>query len=145
MLIIYTKISSQSRRWCWVKCYQNCHDLYCFYCVILHQWVWRHAKMLFTDEDKATVKFLRVNKHYGAKHLWKGFITKNWWLRGLNKFLKKIDENRLLNDWKVPVGCGRHAVITALNLLSSSHLVKKKSISKHSIESTFLHKFSQFY
>jgi len=42
--------------------------------------------------DKAASKFLQVNKHYGAKCLWKEFPVKNWSLRGLNKLLKKIDE-----------------------------------------------------
>ena len=47
--------------------------------------------MVFTDKDKAAIKFLRVNKHYGAKHLWEEFPIKNWSLRGLNKLLKKIE------------------------------------------------------
>ena len=39
--------------------------------------------MVFTKEDKVAMKFLRENKHYGAKHLP---------LSGLNIGLNKIDE-----------------------------------------------------
>ena len=43
-------------------------------------------------KDKAAIKFLRVNKHYGAKHLCKEFPTKNWSLRGLKTFEENVDE-----------------------------------------------------
>jgi len=52
--------------------------------------------MVFTDKDKAAITFLRVNKHYDAKRLWKEFLIKNWSLRGLNKLLKKIDETEFI-------------------------------------------------
>ena len=45
--------------------------------------------MVFTDEDKAAIKFWPVNKHYDAKRLSKEFPIKNWSLRGL-----KLEENR---------------------------------------------------
>jgi len=51
--------------------------------------------MVFTEKVKAAIKFLPVNKHYGAKRLsrlWKEFRIKTWSLRGLNKLVKKIDE-----------------------------------------------------
>jgi len=48
--------------------------------------------LVFTDKDKAAIKFLRVNKHYSAKRFRKEFVPKNWSLRGLNKLLKKMDE-----------------------------------------------------
>ena len=41
--------------------------------------------MVFTDKHKAAIKFLRVDKHYGANCLWKEFPIKNWSLRELNK------------------------------------------------------------
>ena len=33
--------------------------------------------MVFTDKDKAAIKFSLVNKHYGAKRLYKEFPMKN--------------------------------------------------------------------
>ena len=54
--------------------------------------------MVFTDKDKAAIKFLPVNKHYGAKRLSKEFPVKNLSLRGLNKLLKKTDETALSHD-----------------------------------------------
>jgi len=47
--------------------------------------------MFFIGEDKAAINFLRVNKHYCAKRLWKEYLTKNWSLKGLNKLSKKTD------------------------------------------------------
>ena len=52
--------------------------------------------MVFTDKGKGAIKFLQVDKHYDAKHLWKEFPIKNWSLRGLNKLLKKIDETEFI-------------------------------------------------
>ena len=37
--------------------------------------------MVFTDEDKAAIKFWPVNKHYDAKRLNKDFPIKNWSLK----------------------------------------------------------------
>jgi len=54
--------------------------------------------MDFTAEDKAAIKFLQVNKHYGDKHLWKEFPTKNWSLRGLNKLLKNRGDTERLKS-----------------------------------------------
>jgi len=63
--------------------------------------------MDFTAEDKAAIKFLQVNQHYGDKRLWKEFPTKNWSLRGLNKLLKnRRDTERLKGAGRLrPVRC----------------------------------------
>jgi len=47
--------------------------------------------MVFTEEDRIAIKFLRQNKGYGAKRLLKEFASKNWKVGSLNKLLKKID------------------------------------------------------
>jgi transposase len=48
--------------------------------------------MVFTNDDKVAIKFLRQNKGYGAKRLMSEFPTKSWKLSGLKKLIKKIDE-----------------------------------------------------
>lgn len=53
--------------------------------------------MVFSDEDRAVIKFLRETKHYGAKRLIGEFPTKNWSLGGLKKLLRKIDERGTAN------------------------------------------------
>src|SRR6218665_218774 len=47
--------------------------------------------MAFSEEDKIVIKFLRKNKHYGAKQLIKDFPDRGWTLDGLKKLLRKID------------------------------------------------------
>src|SRR6218665_1713639 len=47
--------------------------------------------MAFSEEDKIVIKFLRKNKHYGAKQLIKNFLDRGWTLVGLKKLLRKID------------------------------------------------------
>src|SRR6218665_417763 len=47
--------------------------------------------MAFNEEDKIVIKFLRKNKHYGAKQLIKDFSDRGWTLGGLKKLLRKID------------------------------------------------------
>jgi hypothetical protein len=47
--------------------------------------------MAFSEEDKFAIKFLRQNKHYGAKRLLKEFPQKGWTLGGLKKLVRKID------------------------------------------------------
>jgi len=54
--------------------------------------VFIYRKMVFTEEDKVAIKFLRDTKLYGAKRLLAEFPAKQWSLGGLNKLLKKIDE-----------------------------------------------------
>src|SRR6218665_2673053 len=49
------------------------------------------TKMAFSEEDKHVVKFLRQNKHYGAKRLLKEFPHKSWSCGGLDKIIRKID------------------------------------------------------
>jgi len=41
---------------------------------------------------------VRVNKHYGAKHLCKEFPIKNWSLGGLKTFEENIDETGFI-EW----------------------------------------------
>ena len=47
--------------------------------------------MAFSVEDKHVIKFLRQTKGYSAKQLLKMFSEKQWTLRGLNQFIRKID------------------------------------------------------
>src|SRR6218665_1317842 len=47
--------------------------------------------MAFSEKDKIVIKFLRKNKHYGAKQLIKDFPDRGWTLGGLKKLLRKID------------------------------------------------------
>ena len=48
--------------------------------------------MVFTNEDKIAIKFLRETKRYGAKRFLSEFPTKPWSLSGLNRLIKKIDD-----------------------------------------------------
>jgi len=63
-----------------------------------------YRKMVFTEEDKVAIKFLRDTKRYGAKRLLAEFPAKQWSLGGLNKLLKKIDETGSIERSK---GAGR--------------------------------------
>ena len=65
--------------------------------------------MVFTDEDKAAMKFWPVNKHYGAKRLCKEFPIKNWSLRGL-----KLEENRRDRVYRTTTERCRLAAVGAL-------------------------------
>ena len=47
--------------------------------------------MAFSQEDKIVIRFVRKNKHYGAKILIGKFPDKGWTLSGLQKLLRKID------------------------------------------------------
>lgn len=47
--------------------------------------------MVFSEEDKISIKFLRQNKQYGAKKFLKEFPQKGWSLGGLKKLIRKID------------------------------------------------------
>jgi len=51
--------------------------------------------MLFTEEDRVVIKFLRQNKGYSARRLVKEFSLKCWKIGGLDKLLKKIDDTGL--------------------------------------------------
>ena len=48
--------------------------------------------MVFTEEDKQVITFLRKNKKYSAKRFLKEFPDKEWTLGGLNALLSKIDK-----------------------------------------------------
>ena len=48
--------------------------------------------MVFTEEDKIAIKFLRENKHYGAKRFLEEFPSKPWSRSGLKRLIKKIDK-----------------------------------------------------
>ena len=48
-------------------------------------------KMAFSEEDKHVSKFLRQNKHYGAKRFLKEFPHKSWSRSGLENIICKID------------------------------------------------------
>jgi len=60
--------------------------------------------MVFTEEDKVAIKFLRETKRYGAKRLLAEFPSKQWSLGGLNKLIKKIDETGSIER---SIGAGR--------------------------------------
>lgn len=47
--------------------------------------------MVFTEEDKHVITFLRKNKHYGAKRFLTEFPDKGWTRGGLNDLISKID------------------------------------------------------
>jgi hypothetical protein len=53
---------------------------------------WHIVKIVFTEEDKVVIKFLRDNKNCGAKHFLAVFPAKHWLLSELKRLLKKIDE-----------------------------------------------------
>src|SRR6218665_687958 len=54
------------------------------------------AKMVFSEEDKHIIKFLRQKKHYGAKRFLKEFPHKSWSCGGLDKIIRKIDHTGTL-------------------------------------------------
>src|SRR6218665_870083 len=60
--------------------------------------------MAFSEEDKHVIKFLRQNKHYGAKRFLKEFPHKSWSRCGLDKIIRKIDRTGISK--RLPV-CGR--------------------------------------
>ena len=45
--------------------------------------------MAFSEEDKHVIKFLRQNKHYGAKRYLKKFPHKSWSRSGMAKIIRK--------------------------------------------------------
>ena len=47
--------------------------------------------MVFLEEDKHVITFLRKNKNYGAKRFLKDFRDKGWTRGGLTDLLSKID------------------------------------------------------
>ena len=47
--------------------------------------------MVFTEEDKFAIKFLRQTKNYCAKRLMLEFPNKTWKLEGLKALIRKID------------------------------------------------------
>ena len=47
--------------------------------------------MVFSEEDKHIIKFLRQNNHYGAKRFVKEFPHKSWSRSELNTIIRKID------------------------------------------------------
>ncbi len=50
--------------------------------------------MVFTDEDKPVIKFLKQNKCNGAKRFLSEFLKKRETLSGLKQLLNKIDTSR---------------------------------------------------
>ena len=65
--------------------------------------------MVFTDEDKAAIKFWPLNKHYGAKRLCGEFPIKNWSFIGL-----KLEENRRDRVYRRTTERCRSAAVGAL-------------------------------
>ena len=47
-------------------------------------------KMVFSEDDKDSIKFLQQNKHYGAKRFIREFLQNGWTLGGLNALIRKI-------------------------------------------------------
>jgi hypothetical protein len=43
------------------------------------------VKIVFSEEDKAAIKFLTENKHHGAQHFLTEFPAKHWSLSGLKR------------------------------------------------------------
>ena len=75
--------------------------------------------MVFTNDDKVAIKFLRQNKGYGAKRLMSKFLTKSWKLSGLKKLIKKIDETGSIE--RRPGGRVQRDVMITSNKSSSLH------------------------
>src|SRR6218665_3855309 len=69
------------------------------------------TKMAFSEEDKHVIRFLRQNKHYGAKRFLKEFPHKGWSSGGLDKIIRKIDRTR--TSKRLPVGGRPHTARTA--------------------------------
>jgi len=92
-------------------------------------------KMAFSEEDKHVIKFVRQNKHYGAKRFLKEFPHKSWSCGGLDKIIRKID--RAGTSKRLP-GSGRPCTArTADN--SVTHLTSWSTNALHWI--CFLHRF----
>jgi len=64
--------------------------------------------MAFSEEDKHIIKFLRQNKHYGAKRFLKRFPHKS---SGLDKIIRKIDRSG--TSKRLPSSGHPHTVWTA--------------------------------
>jgi len=79
--------------------------------------------MVFTEEDKIAIKFLRENKHYRAKHFLAEFPSKPWLLTGLNR--KKSTRPAQTPVRQVPDDCGRCNAMTTSSTLSSLRWVRK--------------------
>ena len=47
--------------------------------------------MVFSEEDKHAIRFLRQNMHYGRKRFLEEFPHKIWSRGGLDKIFRKID------------------------------------------------------
>jgi len=47
--------------------------------------------MAFTNDDKTVIKFIRQNKHYGAKRFISEFPEERWSLTSLKRLIRKID------------------------------------------------------
>jgi len=73
--------------------------------------------MAFSEEDKHVIKFLRQNKHFGAKRFLKEFPHKSWSRGGLDKIIRKIDLPELRNVFPAVVVCARLELLTKLQKL----------------------------
>ena len=79
--------------------------------------------MVFTEEDKHAITFLRKNKNYGAKRLLKEFSDKEWTLGGLKALLSKIDKT---GSFHRQPGSGRpRTATTMLNRLNRWYSARK--------------------
>jgi len=100
--------------------------------------LWHHCllvvNMVFTEDDKVAMKFLRENKHYRAKN----FPQSNGRWVDWTKFWRKSTRQVLLNERNVPVDRGRWT--TTSNALSSWHLVCARVTAKGG---RFEHRLSQ--
>ena len=77
--------------------------------------------MAFSEEDKHVIKFLRQNKHYGAKRFLKEFPHKGWSSGGLDKIIRKIDRTGSL---ELPNAFPAVAVRALLELLTKLKKLK---------------------
>src|SRR6218665_2427662 len=68
-------------------------------------------KMTFSEEDKHVIKFLRQNKHYGAKRFLKELPQKSWSRSELDKIIRKID--RTGTSKRLPSNGRPRAALTA--------------------------------
>jgi len=87
--------------------------------------------MAFSEEDKNVIKFLRQNKHQGAKRFLKEFPHKSWSRGGLDKIIRKIDRTGTSN---------RHTRLSPENLRagSSAYIPNAAPLSSSVLKSRYI-------
>jgi len=79
----------------------------------------RHSLLInmpYTKEDKLSIKLLRQEKGWGAKHICKEFSYRNWAVSSVRDLLRKIDTTNSIS-LRRPVADGRR--LSERNRISS--------------------------